>query len=235
MGKGDVFFVSGIGTDVGKSVVTGMMARWLLSQECDVITVKLVQTGNDGCSEDIKTHRRMMGGVCFPEDSAGLTAPQIFKFPSSPLLAARLEGREIDLVKIASSVETCAAAHDVTLVEGAGGLCVPLTKELLTADFVAEQGWPLVLVTCGSLGAINHALLSLEAVKSRGISLAGVVHNSYFSKDTRLDEDAVEAISRHLARLGFPARIVCIPRCDTLESCSSVDFSAILSLNSAVE
>ena len=230
MGKGKVLFVSGIGTDVGKSVVTGMMARWLLSQGRDVVTVKMVQTGNDGRSEDVETHRRMMGGVRFPEDDAGLTAPQIFKFPSSPLLAARLEGRVVDLGKIASAVETCAAAHEVTLVEGAGGLCVPLTEERLTADYVAERGWPLVLVTCGSLGAINHALLSLEAAKSRGIPLAGVVHNAYFSSDSRLDEDAVEAISRHLARLGYPGRIVRVPHSGAAEPYPEIDFTGLLPL-----
>ena len=223
-----IYFVSGVGTGVGKSVVTGMMARWLLSQGRDVITVKMVQTGNDGFSEDIETHRRMMGGARFPEDDSGLTAPQIFRFPSSPLLAARLEGRRVNLDRIASSVEACAAAREVVLVEGAGGLCVPLTEEQLTADFVAGQGWPLVLVTCGSLGAINHALLSLEAARTRGIPLAGVVHNSYFSDDPRLDEDAVEAISRHLARLGLPQRIVRVPRCDADVSRPDVDFSEVL-------
>ena len=121
-GSGVVFFVSGTGTDVGKTVATGLMARWLLAMGRDVITVKLVQTGNVGRSEDIEAHRRLMGGVRFPEDDAGLTAPQIFEFPSSPLLAARLEGKSVDVAKIVDSVEACAAAHEVVLVEGAGGL-----------------------------------------------------------------------------------------------------------------
>ena len=223
---GDVFFVSGTGTDVGKTVATGLMARWLLAAGRDAVTVKLVQTGNAGRSEDIEAHRRLMGGVRFPEDAAGFTAPQIFKFPSSPLLAARLEGKAVDVAKIAESVEACAAAHEVVLVEGAGGLAVPLTEAQLTADFVAGQGWPLVLVTCGNLGAINHALLSLEAAKSRGIPVLGVVHNSSFSVDARLDDDAVAAISRHLVRLGYRDRIVRLPRVD-ISNPPEIDFGEI--------
>ena len=89
-----VYFVSGIDTGIGKTAVTGLMARSLASAGRDVITVKLVQTGNDGYSEDIDAHRLICGGVRFPEDGAGLTAPQVFKFPSSPLLAAALEGQK---------------------------------------------------------------------------------------------------------------------------------------------
>ena len=77
----NVYFVSGIDTGIGKTAVTGLMARSLASAGRDAITVKLVQTGNDGYSEDIDAHRLICGGVRFPEDGAGLTAPQVFKFP----------------------------------------------------------------------------------------------------------------------------------------------------------
>ncbi len=78
----NVYFVSGIDTGIGKTAVTGLMARSLASAGRDVITVKLVQTGNDGYSEDIDAHRLICGGVRFPEDGAGLTAPQVFSFSS---------------------------------------------------------------------------------------------------------------------------------------------------------
>ena len=221
-----VYFVSGIGTGVGKTVATGAMARYLVSSGRDAITVKMVQTGNDCGSEDLAAHRRMMGGVSFPEDAAGLTAPEIFSFPSSPALAASLEGKTVDLAKIARAVAKCAAAHEVTLVEGAGGMDVPLTDDVLAADFAAAQGWPLILVTCGSLGAINHALLSLDAAKMRNLPLAGVVHNSFFSDDPRLDEDAVAAVSRHLRRIGSHANIVRMPRIDP-DGERPVDFGRI--------
>ena len=132
------YLISGIDTGIGKTVATGLMARYLVIRGIDAITVKMVQTGNDGFSEDLDAHRPLSGLPHFPEDDLGLTAPQIFKFPSSPLLAAELEGKTVDLKRIAEAVRTCSSKHAVTLVESAGGLDVPLTADTLTSDFVAE-------------------------------------------------------------------------------------------------
>ena len=205
---GRVYFVSGIDTGIGKTVAVGTMCRALQAAGRDWISVKMVQTGCDGYSEDLDAHREMAGVGRFPEDDEGLTAPQIFRFPSSPFLAASLEGRAVDLSRIAECVAECARRHDIVLVEGAGGLCVPLTEAELTADFVARQGWPLILVASGRLGAINHAILSLEAAKARGIPLAGVVMNDWPKSDPRLFDDANAAVARALSRLGFASPVV---------------------------
>ena len=203
-----IYFISGIDTGIGKTIVTGLLARTLLRRGVDVITVKMVQTGNDGFSEDLDLHRRMMGVGRFPEDDEGLTAPQIFKFPSSPQLAASLEGRRVDVDRIASAVGECAKRHQVVLVESAGGLCVPLDDDTLSVDLAARCGWPLVLVTCGRLGSINHALLSLEAAKARGMAVAGVIHNWHPEADPKIDADAVEAVRRYLVKLGYPPVVI---------------------------
>ena len=218
----NVYFVSGIDTGIGKTAVTG-----LTSAGRDVITVKLVQTGNDGYSEDIDAHRLICGGVRFPEDGAGLTAPQVFKFPSSPLLAAALEGRTVDLAAITRAVDACAARHEIVLVESAGGLDVPLTEDRLTVDYAAERGWPLILVTCGRLGSINHTLLSLEAAKARGMPVAGVVYNWSAGADPLIDHDTPETTRRYLARWGFPPVVVRVPRFDFAGPYPDVDFSEI--------
>ena len=208
---GRVYFFSGIDTGIGKTVAVGMMCRALQEEGRSWISVKMVQTGCDGFSEDLDAHRALAGVGRFPEDEEGLTAPQIFKFPASPLLAAGLEGRTVDLKRIVASVETCAKRHEIVIVEGAGGLLVPLTEETLTADFVAQQGWPLILVASGRLGAINHILLSLEAVKARGISLAGIVMNDYPKADPLLFDDACKAVVRHLAKLGIVCPVMPSP------------------------
>ena len=205
---GRVYFVSGIDTGIGKTVVAGRMCRALQEAGRDWISVKMVQTGCDGFSEDLDAHRALAGVGRFPEDEEGLTAPQIFKFPASPLLAAGLEGRTVDLKRIAASVETCAKRHEIVIVEGAGGLLVPLTEETLTADFVAEQGWPLILVASGRLGAINHILLSMEAAKARGIPFAGIVMNDYPQADPLLFEDARKAVARALKRMGIACPVI---------------------------
>ena len=205
---GRVYFVSGIDTGIGKTVVAGRMCRALQEAGRDWISVKMVQTGCDGFSEDLDAHRALAGVGRFPEDEEGMTAPQIFKFPASPLLAAALEGRTVDLKRIAASVETCAKRHEIVIVEGAGGLLVPLTEETLTADFVAEQGWPLILVASGRLGAINHILLSMEAAKARGIPFAGIVMNDYPQADPLLFEDARKAVARALKRMGIACPVI---------------------------
>ena len=222
-----VYFISGIDTGIGKTIATGLMARGLAARGVDVLTVKLVQTGNDGFSEDIAAHRALCGGIRFPEDDAGLTAPQIFKFPSSPLLAAQLEGKTVDLKAISEAIRACAARHQVVLVESAGGLHVPLTEDTLTVEFAAAQRWPLILVSCGRLGAINHTLLSLEAAKTHGLAVAGVVHNDYPASDPRLDADAIAATRRYLQKWDFPPVVVRLPVVPANGPYPDLDFSEI--------
>ncbi len=224
---GKVYFVSGIDTGIGKTAATGLMARSLSARGRDVITVKMVQTGNDGFSEDLQSHRKIAGDVRFKEDDEGLTAPQIFKFPSSPLLSSALEGRRVDVEAIASAVRKCSEGHEIVLVESAGGLDVPLTDELLSVDLAAREGWSMVLVTCGRLGSINHTLLSLEAAKSRGIKVAGVIHNWFEGADDTIDRDAVETTKRYLSKWNFPPVVVRTPKFDFDGPYPDVDFSEI--------
>jgi len=224
---GKVYFVSGIDTGIGKTFVTGLMARSLLAAGRDVITVKFVQTGNDGFSEDIEVHRAICGGIRFPEDDTGLTAPQIFRFPSSPLLAATRENRNVDVAAITASVRQCAERHEIVLVESAGGLHVPLTSALLSVDVAATEGWPLVLVTCGRLGSINHTLLSLEAAKTRGMAVAGVVYNWCEGTDPSIDRDTPETTRCYLTRWGMPSVVVRVPRFDRAGPYPDIDFTEI--------
>lgn len=207
-----VVFVSGIDTGVGKTVVTGELARAAIAKGRDAITVKMVQTGNVGRSEDIEEHRRIMGVGELPEDAEGLTAPQIFAFPGSGHLAARLEGKRVNLKKITSCVEACARRRELVLVESAGGLFVPLTSSVLTIDYLAERGWPLVLVTNGRLGSINHTLMSIEAAVRRGIALLAVVYDWAPDVDPIIDEDTPATIKAYLKRWGLDVPLLKLKR-----------------------
>src|SRR5690606_29027978 len=135
--KGQVVFVSGIDTEIGKTVVTGWLARQWREAGVDVITQKLVQTGCVGASDDILLHRRIMGCGLFDEDRDGHTMPALYAYPASPHLAARLDGRSLDLEAIDRATAHLCERYETVLVEGAGGLMVPLTEELLTIDYVA--------------------------------------------------------------------------------------------------
>lgn len=196
----NVYFISGIHTDAGKSYATGWFARQLMNEGKTVATVKFIQTGNQGRSEDIDVHRRIMGTE-LPEDAEGLTAPQIFSYPCSPQLAAEIDGRAIDFQAIDSAIATMAERYDVVLVEGAGGLMVPLSDDFWTIDYIASRSLPVILVTNGSLGSINHTLLSFEAIERRAIPLHSVIYNQYFdSKDQCIAADTVGFIRRYLGR-----------------------------------
>ena len=230
MKEGKIYFVTGIDTGIGKTAATAAMLRWLLRRGTDATSMKLVQTGCEGSSEDLLAHRAASGGET-ADDREGLTAPQIFRFPSSPALAAGLEGREVDVEAVSAAAAELARRHDAVLAEGAGGMLVPLRGALLEADFAAERGWPLLLVTCGRLGSLNHTLLSLEAAKSRGMDVAGVVFDEWPAADPLIEADTKKEILRHLDRLGFERRLASFGRTGAdgapADGAAEPDFSSI--------
>lgn len=199
--KGNIYYVSGIDTDAGKTYCTGWLAQQLARAGLRVITQKLVQTGNTGHSEDIDVHRRLMGTGPLPEDKEGLTAPAIFSYPCSPHLASRIDRRPLDLDAIGRATDELARRYDTVLVECAGGLMVPLTDELLTIDYIQARQSPVVFVTSGKLGSINHALLSFEALQKRDIPLHTVLYNLYPDvADTTIRDDTLHYLRRYVTQ-----------------------------------
>lgn len=205
----NVIFVSGIDTDAGKTYATAWLAKRYMEQGFSVATMKFIQTGNNGFSEDILAHRRIMGISPLPEDRDLTTSPVIFTYPASAQLAARIDGRDIDVASIDRSVETLSGRYDIVLVEGAGGLMVPIADDFFTVDYVASRNLPIIIVTNGILGSINHTVSSLGAIRSRGISLHSVIYNTYFDKDEIIAEDTRGFIDRYLQR-EFPASVMMV-------------------------
>ncbi|WP_165439254.1 dethiobiotin synthase [Chlorobaculum tepidum] len=201
--KGQVLAISGIDTGIGKTVVTGLLARCFAETGWRTITQKIAQTGCEGVSEDIAEHRKLMGIDLQEADLDGTTCPYLFRFPASPHLAATVEGREIDFMTIRRSTFRLQKLYDLVLLEGVGGLLVPLTPELLFADYVRDAGYGLVLVSASRLGSINHTLLSLEACARRGIPVRAIVYNRYFEADERIAANTREVIAAALKRYGF--------------------------------
>lgn len=197
-------FVTGIGTDVGKSWATGWLAREAAKAGRKVITQKFIQTGNHGLSEDIDVHRRVMGIPLQPRDLDHTTAPLILSYPASPHLAAAIDGVEVDWEIPARSLKRLSEEYDCVLVEGAGGALVPLKGDYLTADWVAEHHLPAAVVTNGQLGSINHTLLTLEALISRGVEIALVVYNPHFDTDEVICPDTRDYL-QHYLRKHYPS------------------------------
>ncbi len=203
--------ICGIDTGVGKSIVTGLLARHLLDQGNVVITQKLVQTGCSGRPEDILLHRRLMGADWHRLDEERLTCPCCLPFAGSPHLAAELAGSKIEPGELDKATQQLAGQVDQLIIEGAGGLLVPLTSSLLLLDYLAERSYPIILVTSPRLGSINHTLLCLEAIRNRNMQLMGLVYNLHGEHPREIVTDSLKMFKLFLGRYGFPKKIVILP------------------------
>lgn len=199
----ETIFVTGIDTDAGKSYATGWLANHIAATGRSVMTQKFVQTGNEGRSEDIELHRRIMHRDMGAEEYA-LTAPMIFTYPSSPHLAARVDGREVDIKAIDEARKTLEERYDTLLVEGAGGMMVPLTERYLTIDYITDRRLDVALVTNAKLGSISHTLLALEAIERRGLNLRYLLYNTHFDTDPVIAPETRSYIRNYVAE-HFPA------------------------------
>ena len=186
-------FIAGTDTGVGKTVITGLLARCLIERGYSVVTQKWVQTGS---SQDIDIHLKMMDRR--RRDYArhlNSMVPYSFKVASSPHLAAKMEGKRLSIDRINRSFEALRRDFDFVLVEGTGGLSVPLNKKMLLIDLVKRLRIPVLLVSENRLGTINHTVLSIEALKSRGIKILGIIFNTLSNNiDNRILRDNPEIV-----------------------------------------
>lgn len=206
-----VYFISGIDTDAGKSVVTGVLARTLRSKGVNVITQKFIQTGCIGISEDILKHREIMGIEPQEVDKNGTTCPYVMTYPASPHLAAEIDRMNIDTHVIRRATEALSRLYDVVLLEGAGGLYVPVTRDYMTIDYVQDNNYPLILVASSKLGSINHTLMSLEVCRFRGIDVRYLIYNYFPNDSEQIRRDSITIFEKYIKE-NFPdCRILELP------------------------
>lgn len=184
-------FVTGTDTGVGKTVVAGLLARFLEEKGYRVITQKWIQTGNQGFSSDIATHLKLMKkSKKDVKQYFSLMAPYIFNLAASPHLAAAKQRKTVRVEKIKSSFKQLASNFDFVIVEGVGGALVPLNKKRLVIDIAGELGLKALVVVANKLGAINHSLLTIEAIRKRKMKMAGLIFNNIDSKvDKKIIKD----------------------------------------------
>lgn len=195
------YFITAIDTDTGKTVVTGLLAKYLAAAGKQVFTQKIAQTGCDALSEDIVEHRRLMGVELNEDDKSGLSCPYVFSLPASPHLSAELEGKSIDPQKIKAATDILATKYELLLVEGVGGIQVPLTRDYMVSDYLADMKYETILVCSSKIGSINHSLLSLEHMKQKGIRLRGVIYNHYPYEDERIVKESAAFIKEKMQGL----------------------------------
>ncbi len=189
-------FITGTDTGVGKTIVTGLLGRYLLDNGCSVITQKWIETGTSGFSKDIDMHLKLMGRKRRDiKDYLPFVCLYTFKFASSPHLAARLENKTITARRIKKAFGLLKRKHDLTIVEGTGGTLVPFNKKRLVIDIAKELGLPVLIVAENRLGAINHTLLTVEAVKKRGMKIVGIIFNNIEKgRDKEILKDNVDIV-----------------------------------------
>jgi dethiobiotin synthetase len=188
-------FVTGTDTGVGKTVVAGAIVAALRAAGERVAAFKPVITGLDEpASEDWPPDHELLARA------AGAAASDVavlrFGPPVSPHLAAELAGRPIDPRSLAAAVRSGGAGADAVVVEGVGGLLVPLSDSGDVRSLAASLGLPLVIVARPGLGTINHTLLTLEAARSAGLGVAGVVLTPWPSEPSVIERSNRDTLAR---------------------------------------
>ena len=169
-------FITGTDTSVGKTVVTASLAHCLSSKHENISVVKPVQTGTSTQPVlDIDFVYKVMNRDFQFEDHCFYS----FSEPLSPKTAADLEKSDIDTDYIKSKIAAQVKLSDLVIIEGAGGLLVPITANYLMADLAKDLRSPIIIVTRPDLGTINHTLLTVESAKKRGIEILGIVINNF--------------------------------------------------------
>ena len=184
-------FVTGTGTEVGKTVVAAAIARTLAGDGQRVAVFKPAVTGlNEPGEPDHALLRRAAGS----EQSAEEIAPYRYNPAASPHLAAEMAGETIDPQRLLAAARTAAAGADTLVCEGVGGLLVPLARDYLVRDLAADLGLPLVIAASPGLGTINHTLLSIEAARTAGLEVATVVLTPWPDEPSRVEQSNCETL-----------------------------------------
>jgi dethiobiotin synthetase len=183
-------FITSTDTGVGKTVITAGILGALRKRGADTIAIKPVQSGGILQENQIVSEDAFFYGTVtdLPYTYRDLN-PVCLKAALAPAVAAEIEGVNINLETILDHYQRISARHLLTLVEGAGGLLVPLIKTKITiADLAVKIGLPLLIVARPNLGTINHTCLTVEYAKSRGLKIAGIIINMYDYQNSGIAE-----------------------------------------------
>jgi dethiobiotin synthetase len=195
------FFVTGTGTEVGKTVVAAVLARTLAASGERVAVFKPAVTGLDDPGETDHALLRRAAGA---EQSDDEIAPYRYGPPASPHLAAAEAGEEIEAERLRAGARDAAAGADVLVCEGVGGLLVPLAwrrdaaanrgANYLVRDLAVDLELPVVVAAPPGLGTINHTLLTLESARAAGLDVAAVVLTPWPGKPSAIERSNLETI-----------------------------------------
>ena len=164
-------FVTGTDTEIGKTAITAGLAAVLKRRGINAGVMKPISAGGRADAELLKWAVRS-------NESLDTINPIYLRDPLSPNIAARREEKILDLAPVFDAFNHLSKIHDCLLVEGVGGLLVPITDDVLVADLAARFDLPLLIVARAALGTINHTLLTIEAARARGLQINSVIYNT---------------------------------------------------------
>lgn len=170
-------FITGTNTGVGKTIVTAAIVTAFRACGINAGIMKPIATGVGGIDTGWSDPEWLVS-VTGVQDPSDLITPYRFPLPAAPLVAAAQANRPIDPTRILDAFQTLLPKHDCVVVEGIGGLLVPITPGLFVADLIKRMNLPALVVARAGLGSINHTLLTLECLRNRGVSILGLVFNS---------------------------------------------------------
>lgn len=199
-------FITGTDTEVGKTVIAGACAMLLRGRNVRVGVFKPIATG---CASDARLGLTSADAECLAHCAQTtydlrVIGPCCYSMPAAPLVAARHEHRPIDLDVISQCYRYIVDNSDFVIVEGIGGLLVPITQTMTVADMAGAFNLPLVIVGRTGLGTINHTLLTLEAAKARDLKVAGVVLNGYEPGSATLAEETAAEVIANVGKIAPP-------------------------------
>jgi dethiobiotin synthetase len=195
-------FVTGTDTGVGKTAVAAGLAWLLRKKGTDVAVMKPFATGSKLHSKKYKSSdTAMLAEAAGATESDDELNPVYYKLPAAPLMAAQILKADLpDVPGTLFPLEKLALKHEFVIVEGIGGLMVPLTESEFVADFARLTGLPIVIVTRPFLGTLNHTLLTVRVCRDFGLDILGIIVNMMPKKPSLVEKHAPRLI-QELARV----------------------------------
>jgi dethiobiotin synthetase len=201
------FFITSSGTNVGKTYVTALLAQQLRAQGKTVAALKPIISGYDAADAFSDTAQLMAATACHDVDAV---SPYRFKAPLAPNMAAAREGKNLSLAELTAFCQQPRNV-DVVLVEGVGGVMVPLNEKDTTLDWMVALNYPVIIVVGSYLGAISHALSACEVLRARGLVIQAVIISE--SEDSSVDFH--ESCLTMQQFLDYVTLVVSLPRAKT--------------------
>lgn len=205
-------FITGTDTGIGKTVLSALLLAEIRRRKFNAAPIKPVQTGCDDNVPDLD-YSLSMAGMSVSDEEYRNMAPYTFEPACSPHLAAEMAGTEIDIAEMVIASRTLASEYEFIVAEGAGGIMVPLNRRETTLDLMQALKYPILVAARPGLGSINHTLLTIRALRSDGLDVAGIVFVASQPGEPGFIEEDNAATIEHFGKVSV---LGTIPYCEQL-------------------